>query len=1098
MQGDGPMGKQDDVALAAPVVAPKKRRRHGLIFSLAMVFLAATLVIGALALTGKPIRLPVWAVAEAETRLNTALALGENALSLDGIEVTVDRDWIPRLRLLDLRITRRDGSSLVALPEARVAFDPGALLRGRLRPSSVVLSGTQIDVRRDASGRFDLEMGRGTGTEMGSFADLLDRVDEGFALPVLENLASVQADALSLTLQDARAGKTWQVGDGRLTLENRASEVAMELGLTVVADNGQPAQAVLSFISQKASSEARIRATVETVAARDIAAQAPPLAFLGVLDAPISGKFSTGIDASGAVQAMEGSLTLAAGSLRPSPEARAISFDRASLSLAYAPQTDKITLTEVAVESASLRLQASGHVYAPGVADGVPDEFLSQISFARVMVDPEGLFTEPVTFSQGALDLRLRVNPFRVDVGQLVLVEDGRRLEAKGTASADDKGWTVAVDLGLNEIAHDRMLALWPVSAVPKTRAWLVENVQEGLLSDVKAALRVTQGAEPRFSLGYEFADADVRFLKTLPPIKRGYGYATIEGNSYTMVLDRGAVTPPKGGSIDMAGSVFSVLDILQIPAQAEIRLKTDSTLTAALSLLDEKPFGFLTKAGRPVELGTGRAQLRAVLRLPLVQKVLVSDVSYQIEGDLSDVHSEVLVPGRVLAADALRLTAGPSGMEIAGKGTLSGVPFDGVYAQKFGPEAQGRATVTGVMELSPRTLDAFKIALPKGSVTGTGQAAITVDLQRDTAPELVLTSDLRGNALSIPQVGFAKGARTAGKLMLSASLGAVPKVDNLTLEAPGISASGSVSLREGGTLDKAVFDRVRVGDWLDAGLVLTGRGKGAVGIALTGGSLDLRRMETGGSGSGQGSPMDLALDRVQVSEGIALTGFRGQFSPQGGMNGSFTAKVNGVAPVQGTVVPTAQGSAVRILSDNAGSVLASAGIFDNARGGTMDLRLTPTGQPGHYQGKVTGQGFRVRNAPVLAELLSAISVVGILEQLNGEGLVFNDADAEFRLTPAAIEVTRSAAVGASMGVSMAGVYNVATKRLDMQGVISPIYILNGIGAVLTRKGEGLFGFNYHLGGTSENPSVSVNPLSILTPGMFREIFRRPAPRIGG
>ena len=52
------------------------------------------------------------------------------------------------------------------------------------------------------------------------------------------------------------------------------------------------------------------------------------------------------------------------------------------------------------------------------------------------------------------------------------------------------------------------------------------------------------------------------------------------------------------------------------------------------------------------------------------------------------------------------------------------------------------------------------------------------------------------------------------------------------------------------------------------------------------------------------------------------------------------------------------------------------------------------------------------------------------------------------------------------------------------------------IGSLLPRKGEGLFGFNYTLRGPSAAPQVSVNPLSLLTPGMFREIFRRPPPRI--
>ncbi len=213
------------------------------------------------------------------------------------------------------------------------------------------------------------------------------------------------------------------------------------------------------------------------------------------------------------------------------------------------------------------------------------------------------------------------------------------------------------------------------------------------------------------------------------------------------------------------------------------------------------------------------------------------------------------------------------------------------------------------------------------------------------------------------------------------------------------------------------------------------------------------------------GAALDLRLSRVTVSEGIALTGFRGKFNSRGGFNGSFTARVNQVAPIQGTVVPTRNGSAVRIVSNDAGAVLASAGVFSNARGGAFDMQLAPTGQDGTYDGTVRTGEFRVQNAPALAELLNAISVVGVLEQLNGAGLVFGRSEASFRISPKSIVVSNGSAVGASLGISMAGVYQINSKRLDMRGVISPIYLLNGIGSFLTRKGEGLFGFNYRLTG---------------------------------
>src|SRR5690606_6327493 len=215
----------------------------------------------------------------------------------------------------------------------------------------------------------------------------------------------------------------------------------------------------------------------------------------------------------------------------------------------------------------------------------------------------------------------------------------------------------------------------------------------------------------------------------------------------------------------------------------------------------------------------------------------------------------------------------------------------------------------------------------------------------------------------------------------------------------------------------------------------------------------------------------------------------------KGGLDGRFTAAVNGRGGVDGAVVPDRGRTAVRITSGNAGTVMAAAGVFRNGRGGTLDLTLSPRGPEGQYVGNASFTRLSVQEAPALAALLSAISVVGLLEQMNGQGLMFDEGDVEFVLSPVGVQITRGAAVGSSLGISFEGAYSSASGKLDLQGVISPVYILNGIGQIFApRKGEGLFGFNYRLSGAAENPSVSVNPLSILTPGMFREIFRRPAP----
>jgi len=161
-----------------------------------------------------------------------------------------------------------------------------------------------------------------------------------------------------------------------------------------------------------------------------------------------------------------------------------------------------------------------------------------------------------------------------------------------------------------------------------------------------------------------------------------------------------------------------------------------------------------------------------------------------------------------------------------------------------------------------------------------------------------------------------------------------------------------------------------------------------------------------------------------------------------------------------------------------------------------MELELLPVGQGGAFDGRLTVNDVRITNAPAMAALINSISIVGLINELNGDGIYFSDVEADFRLSPSQITLREASAVGASLGLSMDGIFVPDTGALQLQGVISPIYALNAVGSVLTRRGEGLFGFNYSITGTTEAPKVFVNPLTALAPGMFRNLFRRAEPDV--
>jgi hypothetical protein len=157
-------------------------------------------------------------------------------------------------------------------------------------------------------------------------------------------------------------------------------------------------------------------------------------------------------------------------------------------------------------------------------------------------------------------------------------------------------------------------------------------------------------------------------------------------------------------------------------------------------------------------------------------------------------------------------------------------------------------------------------------------------------------------------------------------------------------------------------------------------------------------------------------------------------------------------------------------------------------------LWLTQTGRDGEFDGRLAIDGLRVNEAPALAQLLNAVSVVGLLQQMSGQGIVFDEVRADFRIDPKRIVLSQASAVGVGLGLSLDGVLERASGAVDMQGVLSPFYLFNAVGEVLTRRGEGLLGFSFRLTGEFLDVEIAVNPLSVLTPGMFREIFRRPPP----
>lgn len=1079
-----------------------------------LVILSLVVALAIATVAGSRVSAPDWMRAHILQQINSRLDNG--SVEAGDLSIRLDAGLVPRLGLRHVVLRDDTGEQVLQFGDVQSVVSLTALIRGSIRPAALHVSGAQMLVRRledgsvgltlDASGS-DLEVQEaGTayrGLRLGVH-DAMMQADEWLNQPEFENLTDVTLDNVTLRYEDARAGRVWTADGARLSLNRAGDALRLRADAALLTGGASATSFEMNYSRIIGENAAELGFTFNEIPAQDIAGQSPALAWLAALEAPISGALRAEVEESGALGPLHATFQIGQGALRPGGDAMPISFTSARTYFTYRPKEQRIDFSELSVDSAWLRAEGNGTAMLSGMESGWPEALGLEFELSRITANPLGLYPDPVALERAKLTMDLRVDPFVLDLAGLEIFDNGEVLTMRGRATAEPAGWHIGLAAELAQIAPERLLELWPTALAPKARAWIDTNVLQTRLSDIRFHLDALPKTEPSVFLGFDFEDFHARFIRDVSPLQAARGSGFLRDERFVIEAEAGRITSAQGGQIDVAGTRFIIPDVNLKRTPAEVALVAAAPITAALAFLDEPPFGFLARAGLPVDLAQGRAEVAGVISFEMADDLDVRDVIFDLSGALLEVETDRLMPGRILRSPRFDLATSQTGLQLSGAGQVGEVPFDGQYEMGFSAEnapdaALGR--VTGNVEISQAFLDTFGINVPPGAFEGAGRADLQIDLRRDAPARLDLQTDLAGIALRFDALNWRLPAEATGRLQVTGAMGAQTEIDLIDVSAPGLEARGALTLTPEGVLETARFERVAAGTWLDAPVEIIGRGRGVPPqIRLRGGVVDLRRAQlnrTGGANAG--GPLSLQLDRLILSDDFSLTGFGADISRagrSGGPTGPFSGVLNGRAKITGQIVPKNGRSAFQIRSDNAGAFFAATGLIREARNGVVDLSLVPGDGAGIWEGKLTARGgMRVKEAPTMAALLNAATIVGLLEQLGGEGIHFEAVDARFQIAPERLTLYSMSATGAAIGLSMDGYYYLANKQMDLQGVISPFYVLNAVGGLISRPGEGLFGLSFTLRGPTTAPSVSVNPLSALTPGLIRDVFRRQPPQ---
>ena len=206
-----------------------------------------------------------------------------------------------------------------------------------------------------------------------------------------------------------------------------------------------------------------------------------------------------------------------------------------------------------------------------------------------------------------------------------------------------------------------------------------------------------------------------------------------------------------------------------------------------------------------------------------------------------------------------------------------------------------------------------------------------------------------------------------------------------------------------------------------------------------------------------------------------------------------------GENPLNFNFAPDPQGNGeLELEAEEAGNVLRFLDLTQAVSGGRLKLSTKFKGDNMTYHdSEIYLSNFTLKEAPLLVDIFSLISPTGLLEQLLGEGVFYDEGYGKITVAGNRYTIHEASAVGFSSGIIFSGWIDLDQNQLDIKGSVAPAYILSRLvrwipilGTILTGTDKGgLIALDFRLEGSIDDPEKSSNPLS-LAPGILRDVFR--------
>lgn len=884
-----------------------------------------------------------------------------------------------------------------------------------------------------------------------------------------------------------------------------------------------------------------VAATVEDLVPSAIAPIAADLDLLNMFDTPITGELDLDLSNSGQLITADLSLGVGAGFIRlPALWSTPFMLDSGQLGLRYDAETRRLDLRASTFDWSGSRITLTGAMQSDAAQAGEPQWHFAVRSVEGVFSAEEfGVAAIPID----SLEAMGRIIPGEglVQLSGLKLDVGGGSVNINGDIIGGSDRPSTRVEATVSPMPLETLKAMWPRAAAPAARDWVGAQVERASLQS--ASLKILSGrfleaetesdaaesVEPaapgpneRISARIEIADLRMTPLPNSLPIVAPQAIIRIENSALEVSVPEAQILVDETRNMPLHDVRLTAVDVTHDAPVAELALSSETSLAKLIETLNRSQLHLAGQGPLPVSGIDGKVKGELKIAMPLIADAKVS----KIEGraHISDLTGKSEEHKLAVQGGTIDIEVSDIGVIAKGDMSLNGV-LTHINMHRIldaPPHLQPPIRISTTLD----NADRLQLGLDVNHlVQGEIAADVTITQTEDNQSAIRVQADLTNAELIIEELAWRKlpGRQASLQFDMETTGPDRTELNNFKVVGDMIALDGHIVMNGKRELIEYAFPNfsLNVVSRLDVrGKVNSKKIWKVTAKGTTFDAKDLFRslLALGRTTDQSVAPLNPAagvdltaeIDTVLGHSDVSLRNYKVKLSQRHGQ----LVSLDGRGTLDGGetfAVHMSENDPRRLYAEatDAGQTFKLVGFYPNMQGGRMRLEINlDAAGAAEKSGVLWVENFRVLGDPIISEVYSSAeggtAAAGRKRHGQQQRQVF-----EFQRMRAPFSVGHGQFVlgdlqikGPLVGASIRGRVDYNTQQLNLGGTYVPLQGINSAFCDIPLFGpivsgldcQGVFGITYAIQGSMGKPQVLVNPLSMLTPGIFRGIMEMTSP----